>query len=258
MNARIFFKRNASTILTCIGGLGVVATTIMAVKATPKALEKIEEAEKEKGEELSKWEVVQQTVPVYLPSIFLGATTIACIFAANILNHRQQASLVSAYGLVDQKFKDYKRKLVELHGKEAHDEIVNQLAIEKAEDTVIRNECLCSNCTLSLEESCGELVLFYDEFGNRYFESTIEQVQNAEYHLNRNFVLGGLVLLNDFYEFLGLEPTDYGSTLGWTVEDELYWIDFNHRKTTLDDGLECYIIEAPWGPSADFMDYSYW
>lgn len=47
---RQFWHRNASTVLTCLGGVGVVVTSVMAVKATPKALKKIETAEQEKGE----------------------------------------------------------------------------------------------------------------------------------------------------------------------------------------------------------------
>ena len=52
MDARPFIKRNASTILTVLGSIGVVATTITSVKATPKALRLIEDAKQEKGEEL--------------------------------------------------------------------------------------------------------------------------------------------------------------------------------------------------------------
>ena len=59
MNARLFVKRNASTILTGLGSIGVLTTTITAVKATPKALHLIEEAEKEKGEKLTKWETIK-------------------------------------------------------------------------------------------------------------------------------------------------------------------------------------------------------
>ena len=45
MNARLFVKRNASTILTGLGSIGgVVVTTITAVKATSKTLRLIEEA----------------------------------------------------------------------------------------------------------------------------------------------------------------------------------------------------------------------
>ena len=105
------------------------------------------------------------------------------------------------------------------------------------------------------DESCGDPVLFYDDWSGRYFESTIEQVIAAQYHINRNFVLRGYVTLNELYEFLGLETTEYGNTVGWAVEDEMYWIDFHQHKVIMDDGLECYIIETPWGPSPDFLEY---
>ena len=45
-----FWHRNASTVLTCLGGAGVVVTSVIAVKATPKAFKKIESAEQEKGD----------------------------------------------------------------------------------------------------------------------------------------------------------------------------------------------------------------
>ena len=80
---------------------------------------------------------------------------------------------------------------------------------------------------------------------------------NAEYHLNRNFTMRGYATLNEFYEFLGLEETLFGSMMGWAVDDDIYWIDFNHRKTELEGGLECYIVEAPFSPSADWREYSY-
>ena len=42
---RQFWHRNAFTVLTYLGGAGVVVTSVMAVKATSKALKKIETAE---------------------------------------------------------------------------------------------------------------------------------------------------------------------------------------------------------------------
>ena len=254
----VFCKRNASTILTCAGGVGVVTTTVLAVKATPKAMRMIEKGEEEKGEPLTKLEKVKVAGPAYIPTVIVGASTIACIFGANILNKRKQAALMSAYAMIDSSFKEYKKKLKELYGEEAHEEIVNAIAVEKAKDVGITAESMCANTCLTNDEACGEPVLFYDEWSHRYFESTIEQVITAEYHLNRNFVLRGFTVLNELYEFLGLETTDYGSEVGWTVEDELYWVDFHHRKVVMDDGLECYIIETPWGPSTDFQEYYMW
>lgn len=255
-HAQMFLKRNGSTILTCLGGAGVVVTTITAVKATPKALALIEEARREKGEELTKWEVCKTAAPVYIPSVVIGASTVACIAGANVLNKRQQAALMSAYALVENSYKEYRDKLKELYGEETHQNIVNAIAVEKADDVYIRSETLCTSCDLSLEENTSEPCLFYDEHSGRYFESTVERVMNAEYHLNRNYILRGYAYLNELYEFLGLEETDYGSVLGWAPNDDgMYWIDFNHRKVLINDELECYIIETPFAPSYDFLDY---
>ena len=253
--SQLFIRRHGSTILTCIGGVGVIATTITAVKATPKAIRLIEEAKKEKGEELSKWETVKAAGKVYAPTVLIGTGTLFCIFGANAMNKKRHAALVSAYTLVDSSYKQYKRKLKELYGQEAHEEIVNAIVVEEAREVGITAGCLCNNTCLTDDEACGDPVLFYDEWSNRYFESTIEQVITAQYHANRNFVLRGYAVLNELYEFLGLEPTDYGGAVGWAVEDDLYWIDFNNYKVTMDDGLECYIIETPWAPSPEFLDY---
>lgn len=256
MNMRLFVKRNASTILTGLGCIGVVATTIMAVKATPKALRLIEEAETKKGEKLTKWEKTRIAVPTYVPSVLIGLSTLACVVGSNILNQKAQASIISAYALLDQSYKDYRRKLKELYGKETDQEILNAIVIEKAEDQYISAEYFATNCDLSTEEHSIRPKIFYDEYSKRFFETTIEQVMTAEYHLNRNYVLRGYSVLNELYDFLGLEPTDAGSIMGWAPLDEgMYWIEFNHRKAELEDGTEFYILEMPFEPRIDYDEY---
>lgn len=254
---KTFIKRNAATILTCIGSAGVILTTVTAVKATPKALKKLDEAEKEKGEKLTNIEKIKMAGPSYIPTVLIGVGTISCIVGAKVISKRHQAAIVSTYALVDSSFKEYKHKLKELYGEETHNNVINAIAVEKVDpDLVVKGSYMCSECDLSKEESCGEPVLFYEEYGNRYFETTIEQVISAEYHLNRNYALRGYTVLNELYEFLGLETTDYGSVLGWAPTDEgEYWVEFNHRKVVLDDGLECYILEMPFEPTYEPWDY---
>ena len=253
----IFCKRHGATILTCLGGVGVVATTALAIKATPKALEIIDICEEEKGEELTAIEKVSVAWKPYVPTVLIGAGTLACIFGANVLNKHQQASLISAYTLIDNSYREYQAKLKELYGEEAHQEIVDAIAAEKAKNVGVRAPGYVDSSTLFVDEHCGDNRLFYDEYGDRFFETTLEQVISAEYHLNRNFILRGYTTLNELYDFLGLEPTDYGDTVGWAVEDELYWIDFNQRKTTINNNVECCVIEMPWGPSPNFLEYHY-
>lgn len=244
--SKLFLKRNSSTILTCVGGAGVVATAVMAVKATPKALYLIEEAREEKGEELTKFEIVKAAGPVYIPTILVGASTIACVLGANILNHRQQASIVSAYALLDNTYKDYKKKVEELYGEGAHDNVRSEIAKDKYVEV--------ADMALSPDKE-----LFYDGFGDRYFESTKHAVQFAEYQINREINMRGWVTVNEFYEWLDIDPIDGGDALGWSEGGNLArywqgWVDFDHHKVVLDDGLECRIISIVQEPYLNFED----
>ena len=239
-----FIRKNASTILTCIGGAGVVATSVMAVKATPKAMKLIEAKKEEKGEKLTVLETIETAGMTYVPAAITGVATIACIFGANALNKRQQAALMSAYALLDNSYKEYKKKVTELYGDDADREVRDELAKDKYEH-------------VEVEETKR---LFYDEFSERYFESTTEDVLRAEYNINRDLSEGGGVFLNEFYEYLGLDTVDYGDYLGWSscelIESTWYcWIEFNHRKVVMDDGLECTIISMQFEPTFDFENY---
>ena len=47
------------------------------------------------------------------------------------------------------------------------------------------------------------------------FESTIEDIKHAVNQLNYMINTGDFPCLNDFYEALGLDPTDIGDAFGW-------------------------------------------
>lgn len=79
----------------------------------------LHEAKKEKGEPLTKFEVIKVAGPLYIPSILIGVSSIACIVGSNVLNKQKQAALVSAYTMLDQSYKEYKNKVIELYGDEA-------------------------------------------------------------------------------------------------------------------------------------------
>lgn len=237
--AQLFFKRNAPTILTCAGAVGVVTTAVLTAKATPKAQQLLLEATKEKGENLTKSESVIAAAPAYIPAVISGAATIACIFGANILNKQSQAALISAYALLDNSYKEYKQKLIELHGEEIDAEIKHALAQGKYED---------------LEFIDDQRRLFFDWHSLRYFESTLEDVHRAECRFNRNYNLDGYACLNDFYDALGLPRTEDGYELGWSVfsEDPIQ-IPFIHDIKVMEDGTEVTIISLPAEPNLGYI-----
>lgn len=267
----MFLKKNSATILTIAAVAGVIATSILSAKAAIKASQVLTRKEEEKDGKLTPKETIFETWTIYIPTVVIGASTIACILGANMLNKHQQASIVSAYALIDNSYKEYKAKLKELYGEDVHTNIINAIATEKCDKVSIfagSSSQQLPSTIIGLEPSCipeidsdSESRLFYDEYSGRYFETTTEKVLLAEYHLNRNYILRGFARLNEFYKFLGLETTDYGDTVGWDVCSEIYWIDFNHRKTIIGDdhdGFECCIIEMPYYPREDYMDqYDY-
>lgn len=243
--SQLYLKRNAPTILTCVGAVGVVATTVTAVKATPKALQLLELAEEQKGGSLTNLDKFRIAGPVYIPTVVIGVSTLACVFGANALNKRQQASLVSAYAMLDSSYKEYKKKVKELHGDEAANEITEKIAEDKYDKNTVEGD--------------GK-ELFYDEFSGRFFRSTLEKVQRAEYELNRDLVMRDWVMLNEFYEYLGIPKVENGDAIGWStcMNMEMYWqswIDFSNRKTVTDDGKEYYIITMFEEPMLDFENY---
>lgn len=228
--SKIRLKHGSPTILTCLGAIGVVATSVLAIQATPKAVRKIraDSCINHDGDPdaYTKTEAFQSAWLCYIPTSLVGMSTIACIFGANILNKHQQATITSAYALLSNAYQDYERKTKEIFGEEGHQKIIDAIAAERADD----------------------VRLFYDSFSGRYFESTIPQVLEAEYHLNRNWALGREICVNDLYDFLGIDKIPGGEALGWFYEDGISWIDFNHHKTVLNDGLEVYVIDIEYPP----------
>lgn len=153
---------NKSTILTFVSAAGVVATAILAAKGTMKASILLKEAKEEKGEELTKAELIKMATPVYIPAIAVGLSTIVCIFGTNALNQRTQVSLASAYALLDSSYKEYRNKVTELYGEEADLRVKSEMAKDQLEE----DEPLIPE---------GEQ-LFYDLNSMQYFTSTIDEV----------------------------------------------------------------------------------
>lgn len=245
-SSKLFLKRNSATILTCVGAAGVVVTSVMAVKATPKALRMIEDAKEEKGEDLTRLETVAVAGPSYIPAAITGIATIGCIVGANILNKHQQAALVSAYAFLDQSYKDYKKKVNELFGEDAGKQVTTAIVKDKWGEQEF--------------ELDGEKRLYYDMYSERYFEATPYQVSRAKYEINRMNVTEGYTFLNEWYQQLGVEPLDWGWDFGWTpaINMERYWqewIDVKCDVVVMDDGLEVITLEFSQEPIYDFENY---
>ncbi len=102
--------KHSPEILTGIGIAGMISTTILAVKATPKALRLIEEAEEYEIYELTKIEKIKVAWKPYVPAFITGTASIACLIGANSVNARRNAALATAYQLSATALSEYKEK----------------------------------------------------------------------------------------------------------------------------------------------------
>ena len=245
-----YTKNNAPTILSCLGALGVVGTTLSAIKATPKAMTLLEDQEEIKierdGEYLTVFEKAIIVAPVYLPTILLGTATITCIFGANVLNKQKQAALTSAYAYLNSSFNEYKDKVKAIYGEDGEKRVREEIA----KDKYIQQ---------TMPESSEEM-LFFEEYSGRYFECTLFDLQNAMYKLNRLFALEGYVNLNDFYDYVGLPPAEVGAVLGWSGLKcwevcNKAWIDIKWDDMELPDGVVAHAIRFPISPSDDYEEW---
>lgn len=237
----VFLRKHSSTILTVVGSVGVVATTVLAVKATPKAMMLLEEAKEEKGDELTVVETIQAAWKPYIPATISGISTIACIFGIKQLSARNQASLMSAYALLDNSYKEYRKKVEELYGENSDLNVKKEIV--KAKYGQLKDV---------YEEEGKDL--FFDFGACRYFWSTEEEINRAEYQFNQILTMSGFACVNDFYDLLGLEHTDSGFQLGWSSfeNDDLYGLDsfeVTLEKVDMEDGMECWIMTYPCPPT---------
>lgn len=245
-----YAKKNAPTILSCMGALGVVGTTLSAIKATLKAIDVLEDEEEIKmqrdNQSLTTFEKALVVAPVYFPTILFGTATVTCIFGANMLNKKKQATLVSAYAYLNSSFNEYKDKVKAIYGEDGEKRVRDELA----KDKYIQQ---------SMSESDKD-ILFFDEYSGRYFESTLFNLQNAVYKLNRTFALEGYTNLNEFYRYVDLPETEYGEVLGWSGVKcwEVFnnaWIEIKWEDMELPDGLVAQAIRFPIPPEEGYEEW---
>lgn len=219
---KLALRRGSPLILACIGTIGVIGTAVLAVRGSKKAdlvLEKIE----------SNATTVQKAiavVPAYAPAIASGIGTITCIIGSSVLSRKQQSQILGSYAVLNNYYKRYRSKLIELKGEETDQEI---------RAAMVRDHAWFH--PIDMSDVPDLKVTFYDERSGVTFQRYEREVIDAEYHINRIFVMQGGVSLNTYYEFLGLPKVPDGDEIGWSCMDEMYWIDFEHKLiTNQDDG----------------------
>ena len=244
------FKKHSPEILAVAGVVGIVASGIMACKASTKLSGVIEETKEqldqvhdyvEKNgfsdkytEEDSKKDtaiIYTQTavklVKLYGPAIILGTLSITAMLTSNKILRKRNIALAAAYTTVDKAFKDYRGRVIERFGEELDRELKYNLKTkeieevvtdENGEETTVKKTVKAMN-----PNDISEYARFFDEscsswnksqFHNQMF---LKQQQN---YANDLLKAQGYLFLNDVYKMLGMDVAPYGQVVGWIYDEK--------------------------------------
>lgn len=237
-------RQNSPTILTGLAVAGVASTAILAVRATPKALQIIRDEEEAAQSRFEAKHIVMLTWKCYIPAGIMGAATIACIIGANSINLRRNAALASIYSLTETTLKEYQAKVIETIGEKKEQAIKESIA----QDRLDKNP-LSSNQVIFT--GYGDS-LCYDSISGRYFKSDYETLRKIENDINYRLVNNVMYIsLNDVYDEMGLPRSSIGDNLGWNVEKKLHFL---FTSKLAEGGQPCVVIDYSVDPMVTFRD----
>lgn len=241
-------SKHSPEILTAIGVVGMITTTVLAVKATPKALELIDEKKEElklePEDNLTPVETVKAAWKPYVPAAVTGVFATACLIGANSVHVRRNAALATAYQISTTALNEYREKVVETIGEKKERVVHDKLA----EDRIKKNPPKDSEVHVSGFGS----TLCYDVNFNRYFESDIDRIKRARNDLNYRMTSGMemSVSLNEFRQAAGIPTDDMGDQLGWRVDRGV--IDLHFGSMLTENDRPCITIEYLVPPEYGF------
>lgn len=246
-------NEHSTTILSGLAAAGVVATAALAIRVTPRAMDKLRAAEMAKAQKenkeseaedpckLTPVEVVFATWRDYLPAGLCGVTTIACIFGANQIGLKRSAALLNAYQLVDKAFGEYKDVVLEQIGKNKELKVQEEVAKREIDANPV------SDAQVIIVGGGDQLC--YDSLTGRYFKSDVEAIRGAENEIKRRVLTDMYASHNEFYNLLGLEEVGVGDELGWNIENLPELVFTSHLAS---DGRPCLAIGYVRLPRVDY------
>jgi hypothetical protein len=240
---RTSISKHSPEILMGIGIAGMVTTTVMAVRATPKALILIEDKKTENDvDKLTPVETIKATWTCYVPAAITGGLSIICLIGASSVNARRNAALATAYTLSESALKEYQEKVIETIGEKKEQNVRDAIAKDRIDKNPV------SSREVIITEKGNTLC--YDAISGRYFKSDIDKLKKAENELNRRMRDEMYISLNEFYYEIGLNPTSIGDDLGWNIDHG--YIELNFSSQLSDDGNPCLVIDYQVAPRYEY------
>lgn len=247
-------KKHSPEILIVSGVIGVVASTVMACKATTKVSEILDEAKEtiddihemteiaQSNEEYAEKYTEEDTkkdlaivyvktgaklAKLYAPSIILGTLSLTAIITSNNILRKRNIALAAAYTSVEKSFKDYRKRVVERFGEELDQELRYNIKKQEIEEKVVNedgSETTVKKTVNAIDPSTIDdtSVIFYEGCPgfSKDPEHNLIYLKAQQQFATNKLKLQGYLFLNDVLEMLGFERTKAGQVIGWIYDEK--------------------------------------
>lgn len=244
-NIKASLSKHSPEILVGIGIAGMATTTVLAVKATPKALRLIEDIKKEeRKDELTPVETIKATWKCYIPAAVTGISSATCLICANSIHLKRSAALAAAYKISETALTEYREKVIETIGEKKEQTIREKISQDRLDkNPVSKNEVVITG---------KGNTLCFDPLSGRHFKSNIDKIKNAVNELNSKVISYDYASLNEFYDELDLPHIDLGDNLGWNVDKKL---KMGYGAALSDEEEPCIVLEYLVAPKYGYSDF---
>ena len=255
--------KHAPEILLGVGVASIIASTVLACRATIKAVDICEEHK----ENMSKLDVVmhdpeyaeartnnnytqsdyekdQRIVTIntcvdiaktYAPAVIFGVVGVGCLIQSHNILNKRNAALVAAYETLDKSYREYRKRVIDEMGKDADlrfqgvEKEVRQIVNENGDVEVEEN--------LKVGPDYSPYAKFYDEGCRDWCKDGTEnyyRLKTIENYANQLLKSQGFVFLNEVYDLLDIPKTSQGQIVGWCLNnpDGDGYIDFGLSDPT--------------------------
>lgn len=278
----LFMKKHSPEILVVSGVIGVVASAVIACKATTKASKLIEKSKEDieiinqcaenhkdspevyseedykKDLTIVKTRTALEVVKAYAPAVTLGALSITAILAGSNILRKRNIALGAAYAALDTGFKEYRKRVVDRFGEGMDKELQYDIKNKEVEETVVDENGKEKKVTKTVQTVGGPT---FSPYTFCFDECATGWQRNAEHNkwflsqqqtfANQKLKARGYLFLNEVLESLGIRPTKAGQVVGWMYDDKV--------------GKDCYVdfglMDINDESKRDFMngrEYSVW
>lgn len=241
----LVLKKHSPEILVTTGIIGVVASTVLACRATIKAKDILDKT-KQDVNTLSNWQdhvdklpadytekdskkdisIVKakagvQLAKTYAPAAALGVLSITCILAGSNILHKRNVALAAAYTTVDNSFKNYRKNVVDRFGEELDKELRYNIKAKEVEETVVDEKGKEKKVTKTVNTATDmpSGYAFFFDTGCAGWQKDAEHnkwyVLQQQNYANEKLKANGYLFLNDIYDMFGIPRTKAGQIVGW-------------------------------------------